>query len=626
MCGIAGAIDLNQPLKETNLDIDALYKRGPDDRGVFQDKHVFLGHRRLSIIDLTTGHQPMFSNDGSVVIVFNGEIYNFKSIRTELQLKGHSFLTSSDTEVIIQGYLEFGIDGILGRLEGMFAFSLYDIQKRKVYIARDRFGEKPLYYSNADTTFFFSSELKALSLALKSDKLDFYAINLFLSLSYIPAPYTIYASIRKLSAGSYVELQEGGQMQIKEYYNLQENLKNKERITNYDKAKAELKELVFKSVEQRMISDVPIGAFLSGGIDSSIISSVMANLHTQPINTFSIGFNEPSYDESKRAELVAKQIGSNHEVFFLDFDDAFNMIDEITSYFDEPFGDSSSLASYFVAKMAASKVKVVLTGDAADELFGGYEKYLAPYYSGKYNRIPGPLKSVFKNLLALIPHNRYTNNSLRKFKKVISNAELDPFSLHYSLMCLGFSDDERNSLLSKDFIVDSRSFVKKNYDDYYRSSESMQKGFYTDLKIVLEGDMLPKVDRMCMMNSLEARVPFLDSEIVEFSYRLPTEFKIQGTNKKRILKDSFADMLPKETLSFSKKGFGVPVNLWMRNQLKGELTTFTNSDFLRDQGIFNADYIHGILNEHFNGIQNHTSKLWNLFIFQKWYVNNLGKN
>ncbi len=626
MCGIAGAICLNRPLSEVHVDINALIKRGPDDAGIFEDEHVYFGHRRLSIIDLNTGHQPMHSADGSVVIVFNGEIYNFLEIRKELQQRGRIFVTTSDTEVIIQGYQEFGINELLDKLEGMFAFSLYDKKQRACYIARDRFGEKPLYYCYRDNTLYFSSELKALSDTLKSTELDYEALNLYFSLSYIPAPYTIYASVKKLSAGSYIELREGQEMESRLYFDLEKNIENKELITDYQAAKMKLRELVFKSVEHRMISDVPIGAFLSGGIDSSIISSVMARIHSQPINTFSIGFKERSYDESKRADLVAKHIGSNHEVFFLNFDDAFELMDDITSYFDEPFGDSSALPSYFVSRMAVAKVKVVLTGDAADELFGGYEKYLAPHYSAQYNKLPGVLKRAFSKFVAAVPHNRYTNQRLRKVKKVLANATLDPFSLHYSLMCLGFSDTERSLLLKNELFRNNRPFIKNIYDNFKSEGSSLNKGFYTDLKIVLEGDMLPKVDRMCMVNSLEARVPFLDSSIVDFSYRLPIEFKIKGINKKRILKDTFIDLLPEQTLSFSKKGFGVPVNLWMKNQLRGELERYTSRDFIEAQGIFAYDFVQKMLIEHITGSQNHTPRLWNLFIFQKWYTKNVLSN
>ncbi|KYP15118.1 asparagine synthase (glutamine-hydrolyzing) [Flavihumibacter sp. CACIAM 22H1] len=628
MCGIAGAICLNHPLSEApeKINIDALNKRGPDDRGIYKNEHVLLGHRRLSIIDLNTGHQPMLSQDGSVVIVFNGEIYNFKELRKALIASGHHFSTSSDTEVIIHGYQQYGIQDLLNKLEGMFAFALYDKKQNKCYIARDKFGEKPLYYGNNGAVLYFSSELKALVESIKSKALSIEAINLFLTLSYIPAPYSIYANVFKLPAANYLELHADGRVELKTYFDLQNSLGNGAGIKDYSDAKSQLKELVYKSVEARMIADVPIGAFLSGGIDSSIISSVMAEIHSQPINTFSIGFNEPSYDESKRAQLISRHIKSNHEVFFLDFKDAFQMLDEITEYFDEPFGDSSALPSYFVSRMAAEHVKVVLTGDAADELFGGYEKYLAPHYSQRYQKIPRPLKAGFEGLVKMIPHTRFTNATLRKVKKVISNSELDAFNLHYSLMSLGFSDTERRKLLKQGYLFNAKEIVQAVYDGYSHSANTMDKGFYTDLKFVLEGDMLTKVDRMCMINSLEARVPFLDSSIVEFAFQLPVDFKIQGTDKKRILKDTFKYLLPPETLKFSKKGFGVPVNLWMRNELKSELKKYTSPSFIEKQSIFDVDFVNRVVTEHMNGLQNHTAKLWNLFIFQKWYTRNILTN
>lgn len=625
MCGIAGAVSLSKPLTSINVDIHALSKRGPDDSGVFQDNHVMLAHRRLSIIDLSTGHQPMESEDGSVILVYNGEIYNFLQLKAELLEKGKSFRTTSDTEVIIQGYREYGINILLQRLEGMFAFALYDKAKNKCYIARDKYGEKPLYYNYHDNVIYFASELKALNDVLKTDELDHKAINLFLTLSYIPAPYTIYKHVSKLVPGHFIEASADGAMQINRYYDIRENISKRGAAPSYEEAKAQLKKLVFKSVEQRMISDVPFGAFLSGGIDSSIISAVMARIHNQQINTFSIGFNEAAYDESQRAELVSKHIGSKHEVFFLDFKHAYDMLDQITSYFDEPFGDSSAIPSFFVSKMAASKVKVVLTGDAADELFGGYEKYLAPYYSAKYMRVPKPARKVFEKLVSIVPHTSLTNHTLRKIKKVVNNSGMSHFDLHYTMMSLGFTDTERAAVVEPNYLEDVKGLIRETYDAYNCSGDPMDKGFYTDLTYVLEGDMLTKVDRMCMINSLEARVPFLDSKIVEFAYSLPLHYKINGTNKKRILKETFADLLPGQTMNFSKKGFGVPVNLWMKTELKQEMLKITSRDFIEKQGIFKYDYVQKLYQEHLSGAQNHTFRLWNLYIFQKWYSRNVIK-
>ena len=623
MCGIVGIIN-----KHISVDINELYYicnklhlRGPDAAEVFIDNTVGLGHRRLSIIDLETGDQPMISNDGNNVIVFNGEIYNFKEIKKELIAVNHTFLTKSDTEVILIGYKEYGIDKLLNKLEGMFAFALYDKEKEEVFIARDKFGEKPLYYMENDNNLRFASELKALEDNLDKKKIDKTALNYFLSLSYIPAPYTIYQNVKKLPPSHYLRLKRGKAVKKHKYYDLQANIKDQPIYKNFKTASDELNSLLIDSVKKRMISDVPLGAFLSGGIDSSIIASLMSGISKEPINTFSIGFNVKSYDESQRAKLIADKIKSNHTVHFLDYKDVVELVDNIIEYFDEPFGDSSALPTYYVAKLARKKVKVVLTGDTADELFGGYEKYLGQYYSNKFKKLPNFLQSAFKTIVNIIPHTKVTNSILRRVKKVLSNLDITDFDNHYNMMCLGFNDYERENLLKDEYIKDIKNEIRQVYDSF-DSSEALEKGFYTDLNYVLEGDMLAKVDRACMMNSLEARVPFLDSKIVELAYRLPLNFKIKGKNKKYILKETFKYILPKKTINFRKKGFGVPVDSWFKDELKEDISRLLSKDIIDKQNIFNYKEVNKLLEEHLNGKENHKGKLWNLFVFQKWYFKN----
>ncbi len=624
MCGITGFV-ANRQADEDQLTkmTDLLSRRGPDDFGFFCKDNVALGHRRLSIIDLSTGHQPMFSEDKTVVLVFNGEIYNYKRIREELIRQGTIFFTESDTEVIIKGYQTFGLKGILEKIEGMFAFALFDSKSGSVFIARDRFGEKPLYYFKNETAFYFASELKALVPLLSEKTIDKEALNLYLTVTYIPAPFTIYKDIRKLQAGNFIEVKSNHDIIFSEYYSLKAVVNEVKRYTSYAEAQNDLRSSLFQSVRDRMIADVPLGSFLSGGIDSSIISAVMAKQSDKPINTFSIGFKEAAYDESDRAALVAKHINANHTLHVIDHNDLLKITDDVIDYFDEPFGDSSALPSFIVAKKAREKVTVVLTGDCADELFGGYEKYLAPYYVNRYKRIPAPLRKLFNIAVGLIPHTRFTNSFLRKVKKVLTNARLDAFDLHYNFMSLGFNDRERESLLKPEFVRDARAHIKKRYDAVNHSD--MDKGFYTDVTTVLEGDMLVKVDRMCMANSLEARVPFLDSEIVKESFRMPSEFKILGTNKKRILKDTFKDLLPEKVFQFSKKGFGVPIALWFRNELRNEISLVLDRKELEAHGFFNSVVVDKLLHEHMSGKQNHASKLWCLFVFQKWYRKHFSK-
>ena len=623
MCGIYGFISKNTTEQSLVQATDTLNLRGPDSGGYYFKSPLGLGHRRLSIIDLSTGNQPMFSEDKNLILVFNGEIYNFLALKKELQSLSYTFNTSSDTEVILKAYQEWGLKGCLNRLEGMFAFSLWDENIKKLFVVRDRFGEKPLYYTKNQNGFFFASELKALKEHYSKQQLSKKALNLFFSLTYIPAPYTIYEEVFKLEAGSYLEVNEEGQFEVFKFYDLKKIVKNNqyELITDYEVAKKQLRDLLFTSVEERMISDVPLGSFLSGGIDSSIVSAIMAKISPEPIKTFSIGFKEKEYDESERAALVANHIGSEHTLHILGHEDLLAVVDETLAYFDEPFGDSSAIPSMMVAKKAREKVTVVLTGDCADELFGGYDKYLGKHYAEKYASYPSFVRTIFEKGVQWIPHNNYTNHTLRKVKKVIKAASLTPENRYLSLSSLGFQKTEKNDLLNDTFQEDVSIEILKQFNSLGISDELTQT-FYSDIHLVLEGDMLAKVDRACMINSLEARVPFLDSKIVDFSFKLPHEFKIQGTNKKRILKETFSDLLPEETMNFSKKGFGIPIRLWFQNELKTELLDLLNKELLQLQNIFNLEYIQKLIDEHMSNQENHASKLWQLYVFQKWYNKN----
>lgn len=620
MCGIAGIIKSKENIQEVELKniCNHLQKRGPDEEGFFIDGRIGLGHKRLSIIDLESGSQPMVSENGELVIVFNGEVYNFLQLKKELLQKGYTFRTNSDTEVLIIAYQAYGLEGLLNKIEGMFAFALFDKKKDCIYLVRDKFGEKPLYYYTNEESFSFASELKAIEGLIPFKEIDLDALNLFLSLTYIPAPHTIYKGIKKLEAGHYLIIKPNGEFNLYRYYDLLERLKEKVPVNDYETEKEHLRTLLYQSVKERMIADVPIGAFLSGGIDSSIITAVMTEISEKPINTFSIGFLEKEYDESARAKLVAEKVQSNHTVHFLDYKDVVQLIDDIILYYDEPFGDSSAIPSFYVAKLAREQVTVVLTGDCADELFGGYEKYLGQWYAKKLKGLPKGISLPLKFIINHLPHTRWTNSFLRRAKKVINNANLSAFDLHYSYMCLGFNEAERFSLLKKEKFKEVKGEIEKLFSSF--EGNDLEKGFYTDLKVVLEGDMLAKVDRICMQNSLEARIPFLDSKLVEAAYRMPVEYKIKGKEKKRILKDTFKHLLPDETVKYRKKGFGVPVDYWFKNQLKPELDQLLDKNFIEKQGIFNFSEIEKLVREHMSGKENHKGKLWSLFVFQKWYI------
>ena len=623
MCAISGIINFHEPVLKEELQAisNRMYLRGPDESNIFVDNNIGLAHRRLSVIDLETGQQPMKICDSNIVIVFNGEIYNFQELKAQLLKKGFTFKTQSDTEVVAVAYKAYGIDKCLQLLEGMFAFALYDKQKNLVYIARDRFGEKPLYYARNSDSFIFASELKAFAPNLSKYAIDKKALNYFLALSYIPAPYTIYEGISKLCPGTYITISGDKNIEFTPFYQLSSVFTQQTELS-FETAKKELYSRLTESVKKRMVADVPMGAFLSGGIDSSIICSIMSKLSDTPINTFSIGFKEKDYDESYRARIVAKAIGANHTEYILDYKDVLNILDDIILYYDEPFGDSSAIPSYYVAKLAREKVKVVLTGDCADELFGGYAKYLGMYYVDRYTKIPTPLRVLFEKTIEVIPQHPRTNVILRKIKKVIRNSQCSGYDLYYNLMCLGFDDESRKELLVNNYYQD----IKQEIYDQYRNAEKqsyLQKEQYCDIKYVLEGDMFPKVDRACMHASLENRAPFIDSEIVKLALNLPDNYKIRKKIRKYILKETFRDILPIETLQFSKKGFGIPVDYWLRNELKQELIFLLNESFIRQQSLFNYEYISNLLNEHLAKKENHKELLWNLYVFQKWYVSKI---
>lgn len=623
MCAIAGIFSKDKDIESAELEkmCGRMNLRGPDAGGVYVSGQVGLGHRRLSIIDLGTGDQPMFNNDRSAVIVFNGEIYNFRELRVKLEEAGQVFRTQSDTEVILNAYRVYGMEKTVCMLEGMFAFALYDIETKELYIARDKFGEKPLYVWDQGEQLCFASELKAFAPDLSRFKIDYKALNYFLALDYIPAPYTIYQEIRKMMPGYYWRINAKGEKEEKCYFDLKESIPGENNKISFEEAQHKLRDLLTESVKRRMVSDVPMGAFLSGGVDSSIICTLMSQLSDRPVNTFSIGFKEKDYDESERARLVAEHIGANHTEYILDYKDVVKELDAIIAYYDEPFGDSSAIPSFYVAKLAREKVKVVLTGDCADELFAGYEKYLGRYYVERYRKLPTWVKSCITAVISIIPYTSFTNNFLRKIKKVIDNAESEDFDLYYHLMSLGFQDEERKKLLCPEIYRDIKPEIKEKYDSFSELSV-LGKEQCTDVQVVLEGDMFVKIDRACMKSSLENRAPFIDSGILEFALQLPPDYRLKGKSKKYILKETFKDILPRWTSKFSKRGFGVPVDYWFRNELKGKLEEVLRREFLESQGIFNYDAVQTLLLEHLSGRENHKTRLWNLYVFQRWYLNN----
>jgi asparagine synthase (glutamine-hydrolysing) len=619
MCGINGFIQFHENYSREGMEKivhqmnNKIIHRGPNHEGLYSDDLCSLGMRRLSIIDLTGGCQPIWNESNDMMIVFNGELYNYRDLREHLVSHGHVFSTSSDTEVVLHGFEEYGTS-FLKQMEGMYAFCIYNTKEKKWFLGRDRIGEKPLYYYLNQKFMLFGSELKSLiATELVPMVIDKDALSTYFQLTYIPAPYTILQGVYKLLPASVMTIDNAGNTITEQYWNLDDSV---EQITDYDECKKKLREALFKSVEQRMVSDVPLGAFLSGGFDSSIIVGIMSHISDEPINTFTIGYHEKEYDESDLAGLVAKRNNTNHHVLTMDWNTVLEDLDLLLGNIDEPFADSSLIATYAVSKMTKQHVTVALTGDAGDELFAGYNKYLISYYGEKYNKLPKLIrKSVVEPLVERMPAK---SSMVRKAKKVINTVGMDSFHQRKQLMSLGLKPAELE-LVMKDSYVNPMTFIKEQYEEMSRYDDQT-RAQYVDLKTVLEGDMLQKVDRASMLASLETRVPMLDTNVIELAYRMPTKYKINKTERKIILKDTFHDLLPKELFHAPKHGFSVPIGEWLETVLKEKLLCYADAEFLEEQGLFSYEEVHKLIKSHFAHRENRYSELWAFFVFQNWYV------
>jgi asparagine synthase (glutamine-hydrolysing) len=619
MCGINGIISSVQNSQLINILSDMnnlIIHRGPDQDGFFNhENRVFMAMRRLSIIDLSSGKQPISNDEGTITIVFNGEIYNYIELRKKLISKGASFKTNSDTEVVLRMYEFYGKD-FLKELDGMFVFSIYDKTLNKVIIARDFFGEKPLYYTKSNDTFMWASELKSIIKALPTKpNINTTSLNLFLQLTYIPAPYTIYENIHKLEANHYLEFDcTGFSFKIHE---IGHEFKTYAKLSKPESIKI-THDLVQESVVSRSISDVSLGTFLSGGVDSSIVSLCLAQQSNTKIETFSIGFDEKSFDETDKSRTVAKLINSNHHEFIISEKDLTKNIDEIILNFDEPFADSSALASYVVASKTKEYVTVALTGDGGDEVFGGYNKYYMGKLNEKYtdlipHSLHNKLTSSFGNLLKTKDDKRGNRFKMNRLLEAI-NYDGD---FYFNIISLGFNDNEVGEFLKENYYKENPiSYFKEKIGNKNKSLTNFRN---IDRILSLEGDMLVKVDRTSMLASLECRAPFLNKEIWNFTSQLPEDFLIKGWDKKHILKESFKRYFPKDFLNKSKKGFGVPVGDWLRSNLKNELLSYIDKSFIENQNIFYFETVSNLVNNHLKGKIDNTFRVWTFYCFQKWY-------
>ncbi len=626
MCGITGIVAYTDKglrlLEYTEKAMHSLSRRGPDAAGLKQWNNIVFGHRRLAIIDLSSAaNQPMNDATGRYTIVFNGEFFNFKNHQELVRSKGFTLRSASDTEVLLYLYIMEG-EKCLQRINGFFALAIYDHQNGELFLARDRYGVKPLLYYAGKDYFVFASEMKSLLAYGPALSLDHASLFAYLQLNYIPPPHSIFNEVKKLKPGHYLRIRTHENTGISEHcwYHLPEPA---DGIISYDAAKKELEKLADEAVKRRLISDVPLGCFLSGGIDSSIVAALAAR-HTSHLKTFTIGFrDEPHFDETKYAAALARKHRTDHTVFSLTTDDLFGILEEALDYLDEPFADSSALNVYILSKQVRQQVTVILSGDGADELFGGYHKHRAELLIRKYPMLASSM-SALAPLLSAFSGSRQTTagNRLRQLHRFAQGAGLDARERYWRWCSLASEKDAASLLIHMPpSVPDEYSKRKQAIISSIHGGEDMNDVLKTDFHLVLAGDMLVKVDLMSMAHGLEIRNPFLDFELVNFVFRLPSDYKISMCKQKKILKETFGRLLPIEILNRGKKGFEVPLLRWFRGSLRQKIENdWLNDDFIHEQKIFQpaaVKQLKGQLNASFPGEA--VGRLWALIVFQHWW-------
>ncbi len=623
MCGISGILSFQKTLsseqKEAlNFSLSCIEDRGPDNKGLFYADNVGLGHTRLSIIDVSAkANQPFTDKSGRYTIILNGEIYNYKSLKSQ-HLADVSLASDSDTEVLLYLYIKLG-KKILDIINGFFAFAIYDSKENTVFIARDRIGIKPLLYVQQDDFFCFASDLRSLLTFAIEKKIDKTALSLYLQLNYIPAPYSIIQSVKKLMPGEFIEIDIAKkQVDFKRYY----EIKQKQVFQDsYQKAQESLYELLYNSVEKRMLADVPLGCFLSGGIDSSVISGLAAKINPH-LHTFSIGYKDnPFFDESKHAERMANFLSTNHHSFILSTADLYEQLFPSIAAMDEPFADSSAVVVFALSQQTKKFVTVALSGDGADELFAGYNKHFALYKSAQKSMQNSLIKSA-SPLWKMLPksRNNFLSNRFRQIDRYSALLKTAKRERSWFLSTIA-NEKEASMLLKSPSSFDSR--VKNSYLEGIE--EDFSNYLMYDQRFVLPNDMLKKVDLMSMGNSLEVRVPFLDHDVVEFANSLKTAYKINENGRKRILKDSFKEFLPDDIAKRPKHGFEVPMQDWLKNELMPVLDEkLFNKERIKEQALF--DYSALIrLKQQFLSVnpKDAAARIWGLLVFQLWYSKNM---
>jgi asparagine synthase (glutamine-hydrolysing) len=630
VCGIVGYLNLNgnqlAPDQDTlALMCASLYHRGPDEQGQKVIGSAALGMTRLRIIDLKTGQQPMTNETGELWLVFNGEIYNFVELREMLLACGHKFATGSDTETIVHLYEEYGVD-CLKHLEGMFAFALFDTQSKSLFLARDRMGEKPLHWAVLDGQFVFASEIKGILAHPNSKReLSLPALQQYLSLEYVAAPLSMFKGINKLPPAHYM-LVKDGQVSIARYWEARVDRANLSEAEAVERLLA----LLERSVKLRLVSDVPLGVFLSGGIDSSTVAALAQKHVKGRLRTFSMAFADRSFDESAYARQVAECLGTEHEVFTFEPQLAFATMHELLSYLDEPMADASILPTFFLAKVTKRSVTVALSGEGGDELFGGYPTYQAHKLAQLWNSLPANLRAGV--LVPLINNLPVSFNNLSfdyKLKRFVSAAQYAPIRRHLRLMG-AIPLDQQQGLLRADVLASGQwqdlneeqlisDLTKRLLENSGNGCDVIDTAMRLDLATYLPDDLLFKADRASMAASLETRLPFLAYPLVEFALSLPSSYKVHGMTTKYLLKKAVAPLLPAQIVRRPKKGFGIPVAKWLKDQFKPLMDEYLCDSFLRQQGLFNEQEINRLLREHYEERVDHRKELWTLLIFQCWW-------
>src|SRR3954447_22682337 len=615
MCGICGLV-VGERERAPDLDAVArmsgrLVHRGPDDDGLFHEGPMALAARRLSIIDLAGGHQPIANEDGSCVVVQNGEIYNYRQLKRELEGRGHRFATDCDTEVLVHGYEEWG-ESFVERLRGMFAVALWDKRRQRLLLARDRFGIKPLYYRHAGGGLSFASELKAmLEQPGFSREIDPQAVSAYLAFNSIPAPLTIFKEARKLPPG-HLLVWEGGEVALRRYARPGPSPAQEVRSGSAEDLAAELREVLDDSVRGHLVADVPVGVLLSGGVDSGGLAALASRHVDEPLRTFSIGFEEEGFDELSRARMLAERYGTDHHDLVLR-PDAVELFPNLVESFDEPFGDSSALPTYLVSKLAAGEVKVALSGEGGDELFGGYYTYVADLLARRVGR----LAALARPLAEALPSSDSRVGFDYKAKRFVRAATLPPLERHHAWKEI-HSAQRRGALMGARPDWDPVDLYRERYAET-GGAQRLARMQDVDLGIYLVDDLLVKTDRLSMAHSLELRVPLLDQRVADFALALPDRLKVRGFAKKRLLRRALAPMLPREIVHGRKQGFSIPLAAWLRGPLEPFARDVLSPETLDRQGCLDAAAVRPLLDAHCSGREDLSRQLWGLMAFTLWF-------